>query len=211
MKRPLTSLWNRCWQYCADYLRDALAAGPPAHPGRARRVRDSGRPESGFPDPCIELSIHPSGIPLCAAAVFLLAGLVHAGWLQYRGAPLPAAMVLLGVGAIARGLWPLLRNVGAAPRRLRLFTDGRATFHVGGVDLEARPAPCSLRLGRYTLMVFHAREGRRLRLLLGPEILSAQDRAALGRWLHRASGGEETGDEGTALDWPPSQPDRTSL
>ena len=193
MKWPLTSLWNRCSRCCADYLRDALAAGPAAHPGRVRRTRDPGPPESGSPDPGIDLSFNPSRIPLYASAVFLLAGLVHAGWLLHRGAPLPAAMVLLGVGAIARGLWRLLRYTVAAPRRLRLSADGRARFHADGVDVEARPAPCSLRLGGYTLLVFHARTGRRVRLLLGPGILSAEDRAALGRWLRRASGREETG------------------
>jgi hypothetical protein len=109
-------------------------------------------------------------------------------------------MVLLGVAAIALGLRQLLRGAGALPRRLRLFADGRAMFHADGVDVGAAPAPCSLRLGPYTLLVFHVSTGRRMRLLLGPQILSAQDRAALGRWLQRAPGGEETQGRGTALD-----------
>ncbi len=167
-------------QCCADYLRGALAAGPL----RDRRCRDPA---------CVELWIRPSRRPLHAGVGFLLAGLVQAGWQHHDGALLSAAGVMLGVVAIGWGLWRLLRRSGGLPWKLRLFADGRAMFHAGGVEVEAWLAPCSLRLGRYALLVFHGRERRRLRLLLGPGILSAEDHAALGRWLQRAPGGGETG------------------
>jgi hypothetical protein len=127
--------------------------------------------------------------------VFLAGGFGQACWLQYRGSTLPAAVVLFGIGALAWGLWQLHHCAGAMPVTLALQPDGWIVLHSKGTRVEAFPRPCSLRLGRHVLLALHARDGRRLRLLLGPGILSASDLAVLVRWLQRPPASEETGPE----------------
>lgn len=138
-------------------------------------------------------------MPRCVGGAFLVGGIVQAWWLQQRGALLAAAMVGLGVVAIAWGLWRLMPGSGP-PRRLILYPDGRVGLHAGGCDQEAWLAPCSLRLGRYTVLVLLCGRSRpRLRLLLGPGILAAADLAALERWLRGAAGRQGTR-RGTGVD-----------
>jgi len=125
--------------------------------------------------------------------VVLAGAIAQACWLQYRGSPLPAAVVLFGVGAFGRGLWQLHHGAGTLPMTLALQSDGWIVMRSKCSVIEAFPRPCSLRLGRHVLLALRARDGRRLALLLGPEILSAGDLAALARWLQRAPVSEETG------------------
>jgi hypothetical protein len=108
---------------------------------------------------------------------------------------------------MAWGLWQLHRSGCARPLQLFLLPDGRVVLHADDTRIEARPRPCSLRLGRHVLLVLHARDGRHLRLLLGPGILSASDVAALGRWLGDA-GQWGNGPQGTAVDSPHSHQSR---
>jgi hypothetical protein len=127
--------------------------------------------------------------------VFLAGAIAHACWLQYRGSPLPAAVVLVGIGTFAWGLGQLHHGAGSMPVKLALLSDGRIVLHAKSSQVVACPRPCSLRLGRHVLLVLQARGGRRLRLLLGPGILSASDLAALARWLQQAPGSNGTGPE----------------
>lgn len=193
---PPTSRWSRCWQSCADCLRGALAAGPPAREARARRAAVPASPEHGQPGPgCVEISVRSSRVPLQVGCVVLAGGFAQACGLQYRGSLLPAAVVLFGVGAFAWGLWQLHHGGGVLPVTLVLQADGWILLRGKGIEVEAFPRPCSLRLGSHVLLALRARDGRRLRLLLGPGILSAGDLAALVRWLQRAPASEETGPE----------------
>jgi hypothetical protein len=130
----------------------------------------------------------------------VLACALRALELCLQGALLPAAVVTLGGGALTWGLWLQLRQVVAVCARLRLYPDGRVLFSARQAVVEARVASCSLRLGSHVLLVLHTDGQRPLRLLLGPQILSAQDCAALGRWLKRVPGTEGPGARATALD-----------
>lgn len=186
MPTPPTSPWNRCWRYCVDCLQSALAAGPPATPGRLRAR--------------IELTIRPSRAGWYVGLAFLLLCAVHAWQLQRRGALLPSAMVLLGAAATGWGGWQLLRGTGLASRTLWLYPDGRVGFPAEDAPEELRLAPHSLVLGSHVVLVFRGTGRRQFRLLLGPENLSASDRAALWRWLRRAPGMQGPGGAGTALD-----------
>lgn len=120
-------------------------------------------------------------------------------WLLRAGSMLPAAVVLLGAGGFAWGLRQLLPTAPAAPAKLLLRPEGWMVLHANGTTVAVYPAPCSLRLGRYILLLLHDPAGRRLRLLLGPGILSASDLAALARWLAGA-GRRGNGAGGTAVD-----------
>jgi hypothetical protein len=177
-----TSLWNRCLQCCADYLRAGLAAGP-IPPGAARRHRDL---------PCVEVSILPCRWAGPISGGFLLLCLAHGWQLQRHGALLPAAGVVLGGAAVAWGLWRL-REGGSAPCRLQLHDGGRVVLLAGNRTEEAWIRPCSLWFGSHFVLVLRRPGIGSLRLLLGPGILSAQDHAALSRWLRRAHGGQGTG------------------
>jgi hypothetical protein len=104
-------------------------------------------------------------------------------------------VVLFGIGAFALGLWQLYHGAGAMPATLILRSDGWIVVQSKDTRVEVFPRPCSLRLGRHVLLALRARDGRQLRLLLGPGMLSASDLAALTRWLQRAPRSEETGPE----------------
>lgn len=178
---PPTSLWNRCLQCCADSLRAALAAGPPL-PERVQRHRHHAT---------LELSIRPACTVLVAGGVLLLLCSLLAWDLQHRGALWAAAFVALGGGAQAWGLWSLQRNGVGRIRRLHLLSTGGVLLVTPHHSEEARLAPCSLRIGSHVLLLFRGPPAP-VRLLLGPENLSAGDYAALGRWLQRMAGGQGT-------------------
>lgn len=126
--------------------------------------------------------------------------LLQAWRLQRHGAMLPSAMILLGAAAMGWGGWLLLRSAAPAHRKLCLYPDGSARMPGEGAAQELRLAPCSLWLGSHVLLVFRGSGRRRLRVLLGPGMLSAGDYAALRRWLQRAPAREGPGARGTALD-----------
>jgi hypothetical protein len=169
-------------QRCADYLRAGLAAGPIC-PDKARRNRDL---------PSVEISIRICRWTGFSGAGFLLPCLAQAGYLQQRGALLPAAGVALGGALVAWGLWRL-RDGGCASRRLQLHARGRVVLLAEKGREEGWLAPCSLWLGSHVVLVLRRPGQRPLRLVLGPGHLSAQDHAALSRWLRRPPGGRGTG------------------
>lgn len=178
MQHPRTPIWSRCWQYCVACLRDALAASVP------------GQPPRGLPP--LELSLRAD-----RRARWLCAGLLgpcalQAVWLLLQGAVLSAAVVGLGAGGLAAGLWQLRRDHHRARQGLCLQPDGRALLRGAGGSREAWIQPGSLRLGPWLLLLLREAGGARVRLLLGPGSLGAEDCAALGRWLQRAPAGGET-------------------
>jgi hypothetical protein len=148
----------------------------------------------------LELSIRSSRAACYCGSGFLVLCLLQAWQLQRRGALLASAMVMLGAFAMGWGGWTLLRTSAGTHRKLCLYPDGRARFLACGDPEELRLAPCSLWLGSHVLLVFRGAGGRRLRLLLGPGMLSSRDYAALRRWLRRAPGTQGPGAAGTALD-----------
>jgi hypothetical protein len=162
------------------------AGGTPDRWPPDRRHRDPGRQDRA----CLELSIRASRSAAFAGSATLLVCALQAWLLQRQGALLPSAMVALGGALLGWGLWQLLGS--GVPRKMRLYPDGRALFFAEGNIEETWLAPGSLRLGTHVLLVFR-RPGRRLRLLLGPGIVSADAYAALGRWLQRAPRGEGSG------------------
>jgi hypothetical protein len=114
------------------------------------------------------------------------AGLTLHWCLQH--ALLPASLVAAGGAATTLGWWRLLSDCGARDtRRLRLHSDGRVVLVVEGVPRRYRLSPGSLWLGRQVLLVLRSGP-RRVRVLLGPGNLCAEQQAALGRWLRRSPG-----------------------
>lgn len=173
MRIALKNLYDRCWQHCVDWLRDACSAMP-VQQGRRRRGS-------------LELALRAlPRISICGAIYVLLALgygvelLLQGNWAWGVLVFCATAMIAL---ALQRWLYPGARN---APRRLRLCSDGTARlFCRNGQNVPARILPHSLRLGRHWLLLLHTEDGRRHRLWLGPGNLPPAECAALGRWLRR--------------------------
>lgn len=127
------------------------------------------------------------------AAGILLPTVLLSWQLQQQGALLSSALAAFGGAAMASGLWRLLGAAGGRVRCLQLCPDGQVLLYVGPAAQPAWLEPCSLRIGSHLLLVFRTTGRRRLRLLLGPGNLSADDLAALRRWLQRAPGRDGTG------------------
>ena len=153
-------------------MREACSAAPT--PQSARR-RSS-----------LELALHPSLRVLAGGALFTLLALAHGVELLMQRNRLWSLVVFCAAVLAAIAIWRWQYACMRGELRLDLRSDGTVRLASGhGPWVRAAIRPHSLRLGRHWLLVLVTEEGRRHRLLVGPENLRGAEWAALCRWLRR--------------------------